>query len=322
MLASSPTRKKGRPAHGETATGYPLGIKKEPSLPRTARIFLASAPNRGNGLHRWIFRAALVLRKAGVAEVDIKPLIETACAGEPLQPNEIADAVRNSRQVPAGGTRVPKWPAVSLADRARVILEHGGLVELEASSPGDATRCTPRRMFKRLFRTNELVCAGTSPSHFLTRARGAWLDAGLVHECHVVPSPMKSWHGQTRDGRMSARSLNNVGARRWLVGEQDHGTLDEQAAIVLHLAQFAPLGMVVFSGSKSLHAWFATAEQPETVVLRFFKHAVSLGVDPAMWNAAQMARLPGALRHETGIRQRAVYVDFDVIKQAKWGNAS
>lgn len=309
------------PAQSKMTVEYSLSKLKEPGLPRHVRKFLGSAPCACEGLmHRWLYRAACVLRAARVAEDEIGPLMTCAIAGEGVSSREIQDAVVNSRN--AGMvSRAPRWPVVSLAARQRIVLERGNLCDLQKSSPDDPGRCTPRRMLKRLFRSGELVCAGTGPTVFITRERDVWLESGLARETSLVPSPMCARHGQTRDGRMSARSLGNVGPRRWIIVEQDHGSLNEQAAIIQHLAGFLPLGLVVFSGGKSLHAWFATAGRAKTDMLRFFKHAVSLGADPSLWNASQMTRLPGARRNETGQLQRVHYVNFDTIKKAKWEGA-
>ena len=62
--------------------------------------------------------------------------------------------------------------------------------------------------------------------------------------------------GRTQDGKESAHALSITGPRRFLVIEQDGGTIDEQSAVLLHLAERAPLAVAVHSGSKSIHGWF------------------------------------------------------------------
>jgi hypothetical protein len=59
--------------------------------------------------------------------------------------------------------------------------------------------------------------------------------------------------GRTEDGRESEHTLESICPRRFLVIEQDTGTVDEQAAILAHLAEWAPMALAVHSGSKSLH---------------------------------------------------------------------
>jgi integrase len=76
----------------------------------------------------------------------------------------------------------------------------------------------------------------------------------------VVPNPMTSREGVTQKGDLYPRSLDNTGHRKFVVTEFDQKELTKemQGSIVQHLAEDkAPLVMVVDSGGKSLHAWFA-----------------------------------------------------------------
>jgi hypothetical protein len=91
---------------------------------------------------------------------------------------------------------------------------------------------------------------------------------------------MSARTGRTQDGKESEHSLDNTGPRRFLVIEQDSGNTDEQAAVLLHLAERAPLALAVHSGSKSIHGWFMAAGQPEAHLHRFMRYAVGLGADP------------------------------------------
>jgi hypothetical protein len=107
---------------------------------------------------------------------------------------------------------------------------------------------------------------------------------------------MTTRRGLTQSGRESARSLANTGARRFLVVEFDHGSADEHAAILLHLATEFPLVVAVHSGNKSLHGWFYCAGQPDEAVRPFMRRAVTLGADPATWTRCQFVRLPEGCR--------------------------
>src|SRR5205085_10765501 len=86
--------------------------------------------------------------------------------------------------------------------------------------------------------------------------------------------------------------------RRFLVVEFDNGSLNQQAAILWHLASFAPLALVVFSGSKSCHGWFFCADEPEDKLARFFDYAHSLGADSATWRRSQFVRMPDGRRSD------------------------
>ncbi len=89
----------------------------------------------------------------------------------------------------------------------------------------------------------------------------------------IVPSPMMARTGLTQEGHESEHSLENTGPRRFLIIEQDSGPADEQAAVLLHLAQLAPLALAVHSGSKSIHGWFLADDEPEDNLRAFMRSA-------------------------------------------------
>lgn len=132
---------------------------------------------------------------------------------------------------------------------------------------------------------------GQSNRAFRTQRRENWrgrLDAYSL----IVPSPMTSETGRTKGGRESFHSLDNTGPRRFLIVEADCGGLDQQAAVIWHLAKLAPLAAVVCSGSKSLHGWFFCEGASENTLLKFMRYAVSLGADKRMWLRSQFCRMP------------------------------
>jgi len=99
----------------------------------------------------------------------------------------------------------------------------------------------------------------------------------------IVPSPMTARIGLTQESKQSAHALSITGPRRFLVIEQDQGAIDEQVAVLLHLASRAPLPLAVHSGSKSIHRWFYCLGQPEEKLRSFMRYAVSLGACSSTW---------------------------------------
>jgi hypothetical protein len=98
------------------------------------------------------------------------------------------------------------------------------------------------------------------------------------------------------------------------VTEFDHGTFDEQAALIWHLTAWAPLVMVVLSAGKSLHAWWSCRGVPEEKLRAFMNYAVALGADPITWTRCQLVRMPGGLRN--GVRrQRVIYFNPNAGKE-------
>ena len=62
---------------------------------------------------------------------------------------------------------------------------------------------------------------------------------------------MSAVTGLTKDGKESKHTLANTGPRRFLICEFDTGTADEHAAILIHLAGYAPLVCAVTFGGKA-----------------------------------------------------------------------
>ena len=168
------------------------------------------------------------------------------------------------------------------------------LVDLWEASPVrlKSNEANTDKVIDLLFSGNPLLCCGWTRHCFDTRARPQWYK--LQDLQFIVPSPMTARQGLTREGKRSAHALSNTGPRRFLIVEFDFATSnsDEEArllerlaserrdvrdlcaALLLHLAEKAPLVLAVHSGGKSLHGWFYCAAVPEEKVWRFFRYAV------------------------------------------------
>jgi hypothetical protein len=109
--------------------------------------------------------------------------------------------------------------------------------------------------------------------------------------------------------------LANTGPRRFLICKFDQGAAEEHAALLIHLAGYAPLVCGVHSGGKSLHGWFYVQGQPAAKVEQFFRYAVSLGADSATWSLPQFVRMPDGSR-ENGNRQAVFYTNFKSLEGA------
>jgi hypothetical protein len=131
----------------------------------------------------------------------------------------------------------------------------------------------------------------------------------------IVPNPMTARTGATKNKTESAHALSITGPRRFLVIEQDKGTLDEQAAVLLHLMleQHAPMSVAVHSGGKSIHGWFFCAGRSEELLRHFMEYAVSIGTDHATWTRSQFVRMPDG-RRDNGKRQRVYFFNPEAVK--------
>jgi hypothetical protein len=286
---------------------------------------LAAPPRAGEGVHAWLFRVARNLH-AHLPAGEIIALLEhrVANCGRAVTRTEIISAVQNSlpcawQPRPDGSMATSpapasKWPALNVERRTAIIRDGGGLVDLWGASnprPDDSAAHT-EEIIDRLFPRNPLLCCGKSNCDFDTRPRESWRGE-LAQLQFIVPSPMTAPKGLTKDGRESAHSLSNTGPRRFIICEFDTGTSDWHAAILLHLAGFAPLVCAVHSGGKSLHGWFLVDGQPEGKVEKFYRYAVSLGADHATWTRSQFVRMPDGTR-DNGKKQTVYFVNFKIVE--------
>jgi hypothetical protein len=266
-------------------------------------------------------RAAWRCRANNLKQAEAVALLESKITRRPNPATEITVAVA---KVYATKTITPstlrqaapkKWPPVNSEQREAVIVANGiGLGDLWEASPirFDGGEQRTEQIIDALFPGDCLLCVGMSSASFTTAPREVFRGA-LHHFPLIVPSPMIARTGRTQAGHLSAHSLENTGPRRFLVIEQDAGSIDEQAAIIAHLARIAPLVLVLSSGGKSLHAWFYCAGQPEDRVHRFMRRAVALGADPATWTRSQFCRMPDGTR-DNGNRQSVFYFNPSPIR--------
>lgn len=283
-------------------------------LPQFVRDLLSAPPERGAGLNLWLFRVARCLHPYR-SEPEIVALLSAATGGLPVKLGEIERAVRNSRsaawspdQPATMNPRAATWPTVDSA-RREAAASTGNLCDLWEASPVRLEDNINRAelVIDALFEPDSLLCVGKSMSDFKTRHREEL--RGEMHELAlIVPSPMTAVQGITQDGRPSEHTLSNTGDRRFLVIEQDSGTLDDQAGVLLHLRRKAPMALAVHSGSKSIHGWFYCQGRDEEFLKRFMRYAVALGADRATWTRSQFVRMPDGLR-DTGTRQTVFYFD-------------
>jgi hypothetical protein len=287
-------------------------------------------PRAGSGVHYWLLSEANRCRHRGLTPAATAAVLRDATkgCGRVVPEAEIAAAVRKafdstwspmpkltfgtgSKKSALGPQAKPRkasrWPEPDPKRIAAVVKAGYGLADLWAASPirleGDGIQV--ERIVPRLFPGNPLLCCGISKRVFDTRPLDQW--RGQFGDLQfIVPSPMTDVWGITQDGRRSKHTLNNTGPRRFMVVESDQGTADTQAAILLHLAQYAPIVCTVNSAGKSLHGWFFVAGQPEEKVEKFFRYARLLGADLSTWARSQFVRMPDGIR-DTGKRQTVFF---------------
>jgi len=292
------------------------------SLARSSKP-IPQCPEAGNGVHRWCLEAAWQCRFANIEPAQAVFTLQQMITRPQNPPNEIDTAVAlayasqtmsKPSKAPSPALKISRWPAMNSEQREAVISNEGNLATLWEASPirFDDDRPHTEAVIDKLFPNDPLLCCGWSAHRFHTRPRSFW--KGICAELSfIVPSPMSSVVGTTKAGQPSEHSLSNTGQRRFLVIEQDCGSVDDQAAVILHLARSAPLALAVHSGGKSVHAWFCCAGQDEHALRRFMESAVALGADPATWTRSQFVRMPDGLR-AAGKRQSILFYNPEVLQ--------
>jgi hypothetical protein len=252
----------------------------------------------------------------------------SANCGRYIPPSEITDAVTNSkrcawdptRRISSSDNAAKKWPELNKERREAILAKGPKLADFWESSPvrvvWDGSRT--EEIIDQIFPgSNHLLCVGQSSKRFVTKARED-LRGQCACQQFIVPSPMTAPVGRKKNPKpgeteWSAHTLDNTAARRFLITEFDSGTADEHAALLSHLARFAPLVLAVHSGNKSLHGWFFCAGLPEEEVNVFMRYAVSLGADHALWTRCQFTRMPDGTR-DNGQRQTIYFFNPKPIK--------
>ena len=218
-------------------------------LPQFVRDLLASPPKAGEGVNRYLFRLARVLHPYRDEHEIIETLRAlTANCGRTVTEKEIVRAVERSKSCAwtPGETNpvrsAPPWPAVNQEQRQAIIKGGYRLVDLWEESPIrlDDNDGNTEEIIDTLFPGNPLLCCGKTSMEFATRSREKWRGRLSTLQL-IVPSPMTARTGLTQDGKESEHTLSNTGDRRFLVVEFDDGTIDEHAALLIHLIARAPM---------------------------------------------------------------------------------
>ena len=310
--------------HPQISDLMKLKIRLKPrALPKRILTAFDACPPAGSGVHTWLFVTALKCTKfMEQAEIISRLTAAVQGCGRDVPHSEILASVVNAASKAGKGRSktkghaaphppIKKWPAVDSALQSKIIAESPCTVrQFRLSSPEeiDPDYHDAYYFTSTLFPGDPLLCVGWEVHRFSTGPIEQFQER-LDRMTFIVPSPMSSKFGLTTGGERSQRTLTNTGPRRYLVTEFDSLTEDEQVSIILHLAKSAPLVMALWSGGKSIHAWWRCTDATEAQQEEFFRYAVRLGADPATWTACQLVRLPQGWRGDKRQRQEVYYFD-------------
>ena len=292
---------------------------------------LPPCPPPRTGVNRWLLPAAHHLRRLGVPEFDaahilrnrmtrpeegreIDRAIRRAYASKPLSGKDEA-IVRSAMQARATGRLNPQLQMCDHQAIQRVVCSGFTYINLRAISPiSFGLRADTRGVIDALFPEDSLICCSRSKNWGTETKLISEFGDELDRFSFIVPQTMTKREGWTQDQppKKGPRTLDNTGPWRFFVYESDSLSLDEQAAVIYKLASIRPLALVVFSGSKSVHAYFYVGALSERELREFQCLAVRLGGCTGPLNRCQLVRMPGGFNHSTKQLQEVLYFDPSV----------
>ena len=274
-------------------------------LPQDTALALLSVWNQTNADPPW-------------SDVELRHKLKSASAKPPqmyprgwLLKDKSAFLGKSIVLPPAHSQVSPPKPKEEREKREAAIKDGGGkAADFVIESPSSAS--DPLEFLTLLFPDMPLVTlAANKKANGETRFLSEWLHHSFSEMRHVVPNPPFQVWGKTQKGDSSMRALESYREedRRFFVHESDTGDKDEQSAILRHLAEMVPLVAVVDSGKKSLHGWLYIAGLSEDEKNLLMDYSIRIGADRGLRTLNQMARLPFAVRRETGRVQELLYLD-------------
>jgi len=257
----------------------------------------------GMGYHLSIMNAVGIMKSMNIPMEKANAMLHDASeqvTRRDLQPGEIEKAINYCYNTMTTGKRFVKpRPSVD-RDMIERYAEIGSIEELRAESQDIPKE--PHALLLNLYDGEDIVYVGTEvfKGYAQTINQLGWDD--LYELQYICPNPLK----KAEEGRV----LMNIKQRRYVVFESDIDILasnwDGQAGVIEKLKSILRLSMIVWSGNKSLHAWFDCRGHAESQVHRFENMAVRLGADPQSLRMTQLVRFPWGLR-DNGKVQKVIY---------------
>ena len=176
-------------------------------LPLWARGLLEDCPDPGGGVHQWIWKMALVLRRCGIKDPDVLfELIDEHCSDSDRE-REISDAIENSGPEKfVGRGRTPKWPEPDWRRIDRLVGAENrfGLEQLKQANPTRRRSFVAEEIVSILFAPasegddpDPFICVGAAKNRFWTKRLKSW-GSTLQRMPLIVPNRMTQSFGLTK----------------------------------------------------------------------------------------------------------------------------
>jgi hypothetical protein len=284
-------------------------------------------PGVGANYHTFIFGVACRGHEAGLPDEEIFDALRkhTPEGGRVITDRELLDAVQNSKSAkdrivkPYAGPRIrPDFLAECLRNGKGASMD-----DIAANSPVklDWDEEEGWRALEYLYDEDDLLFIGDdkTPGKLGSsiRSREEWCSE-FECECaqypKLIPNPLTGYSAPTKSGGgFTLRGDGCVAAHRFATAESDSLSLEDQCAFWMGCHSL-PVAALIFSGSKSIHAWLRVdcadvTEWESRIAGELFPgFLIPLGMDPACKNPARLSRMPGYYRPDKDTVQRLIYL--------------
>ena len=278
-------------------------------LPPEIEAKFGAIPSERGDLYEWLFHASNHLRQR-LSRREILELLRAALAshGHNITDLQISEAIENTHRLERGQMPVTMGRSLELysnpTDARRNIKARGLPMDFLRENPTnfasslDAGEITSH-IVQCLFPNSPQICAGKSPESMQSRPLKKW-GAELSMAPYIDPWPMAAQPRVGKVGSVKRPGFQNTGQRRFLVMEINTLPVDDQAAILIHLADGFPLALVVDCGRGTHQGWYFVLGCPDEELVHFMRYAVNLGAAPRTWTRGQLVSTPFALRQDEG----------------------
>lgn len=298
------------------------------------------APKQGNHLHDWILAQSRDLLVNGMTEEQIASTLVRATKHSNRTSQDIEQEIRNAidgakqwlADNPSYVNSRLKQPTIwkdpldtvglddnmsrkdnrkeylqldPISRKIALVRNSNTFITREASKPG-VIDINHSNLFCG---TDFNICLSKTVNNSVIRPMSSWTSQDFHSAMYIVPNTF------IEPGKgPEYKNDYNMMKRLYQVVEFDSGEMHEQLSILSELDNYMPLAMIVYSGRKSLHGWFACYDRSEYRIRTFFRMATKLGADRALRIPSQFTRCPNGYNYKTNKRQAVIYYDENVIE--------
>jgi hypothetical protein len=284
-------------------------------------------PGVGANYHTFIYGLACRGHQAGLSDEAIFAEIRkhTPEGRRVISDREIEDAVQNSKAAKDRLIQPYTGPRIR-PDFLGECLSNG-----TGATMADIAACSPVKLdwddeegwraLQYIYNDDDLLFIGDDKTPGIRgksiRTCAEWcaeFEFEGVLEPKIIPNHLSGFTAPKKAGDgETLRGDGCVKAHRFAIAESDGLTLEEQCSFWMGCPTL-PVAALIFSGSKSLHAWLRVdcvdaSEWERKIAGELFPgFLVPLGMDASCKNPARLSRMPGYYRSDKSAVQRLIYL--------------